>query len=107
MVRCLKGRRRTVRDPDLRGVASGIRIAARDLHRDYARHSKEPQWDLVRELVAKPLAQLRETVRAELLRKSADRNAIVPIDRDPVTKSLRGPIETLLRKPGSQKSTAP
>ena len=51
---------------------------------DYKRHSKEPQWSLVRKLIAEPIAQLREKVQEELLRKSSERNAIVPIDHDPV-----------------------
>ena len=95
----------SVRDPEMRGVASGIRQAAREMHRDYVRHSKEPQWDLVRELVAKPLAQLQETVQAELLRKSADRNAVVPIDRDPVPTVYEQQLRRYYENLGSQKAT--
>jgi hypothetical protein len=97
----------SVRDPEMRGIAAGIRQAARELHRDYVRHSKEPQWDLVREMVAKPLAQLRETVQAELLRKSADRNAVVPIDRDPVPTVFEQRLRRYYENLGSQKATAP
>ncbi len=74
----------SVRDPELRASAAQIREAAREIYRDAKRHSKVPQWDLVKEMVAKPLSQLREEVQIELLRQSADRNAVVPIDRDPV-----------------------
>jgi len=97
----------SVRDPELRGIAAGIRQSARELHRDYVRHSKEPQWDLVRELVAKPLAQLRETVQAELLRKSADRNAVVPIDRDPVPTVFEQRLLRYYENLGSQKAKKP
>jgi hypothetical protein len=96
----------SVRDPEMRGAAAGIRQAARELHRDYIRHSKEPQWDLVRELVAKPLAQLRETVQAELLRKSADRNAVVPIDRDPVPTVFEQQLRRYYENLGSQKDNS-
>ncbi|MDZ4850457.1 MAG: hypothetical protein SGI77_14320 [Pirellulaceae bacterium] len=95
----------SVRDPEMRGVASGIRQAARELRRDYQRHSKEPQWDLVRELVSKPLSQLRESVQAELLRKSADRNAVVPIDRDPVPSIFEQRLRQYYENLGSQKAT--
>ena len=92
----------SVRDPEMRGNAARIRQAARELHRDYQRHSKEPQWDLVREMVAKPLAQLKENVQAELLRKSADRNAVVPIDRDPVPTTFEQRLRRYYENLGSQ-----
>jgi hypothetical protein len=74
----------SVRDPELRASASAIREAARELHRDAKRHAGEPRWDLVKEMVAKPLARLREQVELEWLRQTADQNAVVPLDRDPV-----------------------
>jgi hypothetical protein len=74
----------SVRDPELRASASAIREAARELYRDAKRHAGEPRWDLVKEMVAKPLTQLREQVELEWLRQTADQNAVVPLDRDPV-----------------------
>jgi len=97
----------SVRDPEMRGKAEGVRQAARELHRDFQRHSKEPQWDLVQEMVAKPLAQLRESVQAELLRKSADRNAVVPIDRDPVPSIYEQQLRRYYENLGSQKAAKP
>ncbi len=73
-----------VTDPTMRGEVVRIREAAREMRVDYKRHSKEPQWSLVRKLIAEPISQLREKVQEELLRKSAERNAIVPVDHDPV-----------------------
>ncbi len=73
-----------MRDPDLRAEAARIRETARDMRIDYKRHSKEPQWDLVQKLIAKPLEQLRQKVEQELLRQSAEKNSVVPVDRDPV-----------------------
>lgn len=70
-------------DPQLRAEAARIRDRARGFRRDLKRHSKEPEWDLVELQVAKPLAELRDRVAEELLRRtSAD--AIIPLDRDPV-----------------------
>ena len=73
-----------VSDLDMKGEVKRIREAAREMRVDYKRHSKEPQWSLVRKLIAEPIAQLREKVQEELLRKSSDRSAIVPVDHDPV-----------------------
>ena len=48
-----------------------------------ARHSKEPNWELVREFVGRPLVELRDAVADELMRKQTT-EAMVPIDREPV-----------------------
>ena len=71
-------------DPQMKGEVVRIREVAREMRVDYKRHSKEPQWDLVRKLIAEPIGQLREKVQEELLRKSSERSAIVPVDHDPV-----------------------
>jgi hypothetical protein len=73
-----------VSDPNMKGEVVRIREVAREMRVDYKRHSKEPQWDLVRKLIAEPIGQLREKVQEELLRKSSERSAIVPVDHDPV-----------------------
>jgi len=73
-----------VSDPEMKAEAARIREAAREMRVEYKRHSKEPQWPLVRKLIADPIGQLREKVHEELLRKTSERNAIVPIDHDPV-----------------------
>ncbi|MFO1063243.1 MAG: hypothetical protein U0892_05170 [Pirellulales bacterium] len=51
---------------------------------DIKKHSKDPQWDLVKRMIAEPLRELEKKVSEELLKKSGDKNALVPIDRDPV-----------------------
>jgi hypothetical protein len=71
-------------DPELRATAARIRDRARGIRAEFKRHSREPQWPLVRQLVAQPLRELRLHVSEELLRRAGDRNATVPIDRDPV-----------------------
>ena len=73
-----------VSDPNMKGEVVRIREVAREMRVDYKRHSQEPQWDLVRKLIAEPIGQLREKVQEELLRKSSERSAIVPVDHDPV-----------------------
>jgi len=73
-----------VEDPALRAEATRIRERAREVRGEMKRHSQPPQWDEVEEMIAKPLRELKTNVAQELLRRSADRHAIVPIDRDPV-----------------------
>jgi hypothetical protein len=69
--------------PDLRNELAGIRDRARVLRSDFVRHSKEPEWDLVRSQVLEPLVQVRDRLREELARRQSS-EALVPIDRDPV-----------------------
>jgi hypothetical protein len=73
-----------VNDAELRSRAAQIRDRARNLRRDMKRQSAAPQWDLVREMIATPLEELRQSVEQELARRSGQRDQLVPVDRDPV-----------------------
>ena len=72
-----------VDDPELRAEAARIRDRARALRAEFKRHSVAPNWDLVKVKVATPLAELRDRVSDELLRRTS-KQANVPLDRDPV-----------------------
>ena len=87
-------------DPDLRAEASRIREQAREIRKEYRqRHSAEPNWDLVMEQVARPLARLQDKVAEEILRRtSAD--AIVPLDRDPVPAEYREAVRRYYQRLG-------
>ena len=93
-----------VRAPELRAEAGRIREAARSMRIDYKRHAKEPEWPLVRRLIAEPLNQLREKVQGELLRQSAERNALIPIDRDPVPGVYQQQLDRYYENIGSGKN---
>jgi hypothetical protein len=69
--------------PELRAEAARIRDRARATRLDLKRHTQEPQWDLVRMEIAGPLVELRDRVTEELARRES-KDAIVPLDRDPV-----------------------
>jgi len=69
--------------PELRAEAARILERARNTRQDLKRHSKEPQWELVRMEIAGPLVELRTRVSEELARRES-KEALVPIDRDPV-----------------------
>jgi hypothetical protein len=70
-------------EQELRDEAARVRDQARSIRAEFARHSKEPQWDLVQQLIANPLNELRNRISEELTRLKSD-EAMVPIDRDPV-----------------------
>ena len=72
-----------VDDPELRAEAARIRDRARSIRAEFKRHSIAPNWDLVRMQVAEPLVELTDRVAEELLRRNS-RQAVVPLDRDPV-----------------------
>ena len=72
-----------VDDPELRAEAARIRDRARSIRAELKRHSTAPNWDLVRMQVAEPLVELTDRVAEEVLRRNS-RQAIVPLDRDPV-----------------------
>jgi hypothetical protein len=88
-----------VGDPDLRARANTIRDRVRQMRADMKRHGEQPQWNLVEELIAEPMRELKQEVRAELLRRTASKNELVPIDRDPVpaefTEAVRRYYENL------------
>jgi hypothetical protein len=70
-------------DPELRARAARIRERARDVRGELKRHSKLPNWDLVKVDVLRPLYELRDRVAEELLRRTS-KDALLPLDRDPV-----------------------
>jgi len=72
-----------VDDPRLGAEAARIRDQARGFRIDLKRHAQPPNWGLVRVQVLAPLAELRDRVAEELLRRTS-REALVPLDRDPV-----------------------
>lgn len=69
--------------PELRSEVARIRDRAREIRQDYRRNVAEPRWDLVQMQIAAPLAELRTRIGEELARRQS-KEALVPIDRDPV-----------------------
>ena len=52
---------------------------------DFKKHSKPPQWSIVRSQIAEPLMDIRTRVSEELARRES-KDSLAPIDRDPVPK---------------------
>jgi hypothetical protein len=69
--------------PELRARAAQIRDRARLVRLEVKRTAAEPKWDLVQMQIFRPLVELRDRVSEELARRES-KEALVPIDRDPV-----------------------
>ncbi|TVP99274.1 MAG: hypothetical protein EA381_10290 [Planctomycetaceae bacterium] len=90
-----------IEDPQMRSEVTRIRERARQTRAELRRHSNQPEWDGVEEQIAKPLRELTREVAAELLRRSADRQAVVPIDRDPVPEKYSEAVRRYYESLGS------
>jgi hypothetical protein len=93
-----------VRDPELKAEAARVREAARDFRKEYKRHSKEPQWELVKKLISNPLQELQRRVQEELVRKTAKENEIVPLDSDPVQDRFRSELDRYFERLGGEQT---
>jgi len=69
--------------PDLRNQVAVARERARLMRQELKRDQKKPDWAVVRLQVMKPLLEVRDQIADELARRES-RDALVPIDRDPV-----------------------
>ena len=79
--------------PEVRERVSQVREDIRKMAREFRRHSKEPEWDLVESDILKPLNEIRRQLAEELAKLKSDK-ALVPIDRDPVP----GKFDELVRR---------
>jgi hypothetical protein len=69
--------------PELRREVADIREAAKVMRSEFKREGAQPKWDIVKVQIGKPLAELRDRIGQELARRES-KEALVPIDRDPV-----------------------
>ena len=72
-----------VDSPELSAGVAGARERARMMRLEFRRDRKKPDWAVVQLEVVKPLVEVRQRVAEELARRGS-REALVPIDRDPV-----------------------
>jgi hypothetical protein len=91
-----------VTDPRLRAEAARIRERATAIRAEYNRHSAPPNWDIVQETIGKPLAELRDAIALELLKKDSA-TALVPIDREPVPPEYAEQVRKYYERLGSGK----
>ncbi|MCH7987633.1 MAG: hypothetical protein IID46_00625, partial [Planctomycetes bacterium] len=72
-----------IEDPRLRAQAEKVRERARSMRVEFKRHSKEPNQELIRTSIYEPLVELQKQIAEEIAKKES-KDALVPIDRDPV-----------------------
>jgi hypothetical protein len=69
--------------PDLRNTVAAARDRARRIRQDFKRDRKKPDWAVVQLQVMQPLSEVRDRIADELARRDS-KEALVPLDRDPV-----------------------
>ena len=87
-------------NPDMRAEAARIRDRARGEREEFKRHSKEPDWKKLRDLVAEPMNGLRKRIAEEVRRRESP-DALVPIDRDPVPPQFAEGVRRYYERLGS------
>jgi hypothetical protein len=92
--------------PELRNEVARVRDRARTMRSEYKRHSKNPQWPLVKSQISGPLVEIRDRVAEELARREKS-DSLVPIDRDPVPGKYSDLVRRYYEKLGSEDAPAP
>jgi hypothetical protein len=67
----------------LQSDVARIRDRARTVRIEYKKLGKKPDWAVIQTQISTPLAELRSRIGEELARRES-KEALVPIDRDPV-----------------------
>ena len=85
-------------DPELRAEAARIRDRVRGAREEFKRHSKEPDWNKLQDLVAEPIKELRNRIAEEVRRRespdcagpdrSRSRSASVRRGRAPLLRTI-------------------
>ncbi|HWA99642.1 MAG TPA: hypothetical protein VG713_14165, partial [Pirellulales bacterium] len=84
----------------LRSAAARVREQAQSIRAESKRHSKPPNWNLVRETVYEPLIELQRELNEELLRRT-EPETVVPLDRDPVPDRFGEAVRKYYERLGS------
>lgn len=87
-------------DPDLRAEAARIRDRVRGAREEFKRHSQEPDWTKLKDLVAEPIGELSKRI-AEEVRKRESPDSLVPIDRDSVPPEFAEGVRRYYEQLGS------
>jgi hypothetical protein len=85
--------------------AARIRDRARSLRAEFKRHSIEPNRELLKSTILEPLAELQRLVAADLARRES-REALAPIDRDPVPEKYNDLVRRYYERLGQPERTA-
>ncbi len=91
-----------VDDPTLRDDIAKARERARLTRQDFKRERKKPDWAVVQLQVMKPLTEVRDRIAEELARRES-RDALVPLDRDPVPNRYSELVRRYYQELGKEK----
>ena len=89
--------------PELRNEVARVRERARAMRAEFKRHSKNPQWPLVKSEISGPLVEVRNRVAEELARREKS-DSLVPIDRDPVPGKYSDLVRRYYEKLGNEEA---
>jgi len=87
--------------PSLRLDVARVREQARAWRAEQKRHAGEPQWGILEEQVINPLRIVQSRVAEELARLGP-REAVVPVDRDPVPQKYSDLVSRYYERLGSE-----
>ena len=90
--------------PELRNQVTQVRDRARAMRLEFKRHSKDPQWAIVKSQISNPLNEVRNRVAEELARREKS-DSLVPIDRDPVPTKFSDLVRRYYEKLGNEEQT--
>jgi len=91
--------------PDLRDDLAKARERARLARQDFKRERKKPDWAVLQLQVMKPLTEVRDRITDELNRRES-REALVPLDRDPVPNRYSDLVRRYYEELGKDKRTS-
>jgi hypothetical protein len=91
---------------DLRTEVARIRDRARAVRLDYKKFGKKPDWAVVKTQIAEPLAEVRSRISEELARRGS-KEALVPLDRDPVPAEYAERVRRYYEELGKSEPQAP
>ncbi len=89
--------------PKLQAEVAKVRERARSVRSEFKRHSKDPNWDLVRTTVREPLTELQRQLAEEIAKRESP-DSLVPVDRDPVPTRYRDLVRGYYERLGSGKA---
>jgi hypothetical protein len=69
--------------PEISAEVARIRDRVTTMRRDFKKAGTKPEWAVVHTQISTPLAEIRARVNEELLKRES-KDALVPLDRDPV-----------------------
>jgi hypothetical protein len=94
-----------VGDPQLRAEAARIRERATALRAQIKASGQAPDWQTVQTMVVRPLADLRDEISREILRRD-NSAAKVPVDREPIPPAYADQVRRYYERLGEGSASA-